>query len=202
VPKRNVEKKSQPGRLRIVAGIWRSRLVQIAAVPGLRPTAARIRETLFNWLAPRIPGARCLDLCAGTGALGLEALSRGAARCVFVEKSSQAAATLRANVASLAADGASILETDARSYLQRADGEAFDIVFLDPPFAAGLLPELCQLLDAGTLLARNARIYIEEERAAEICELPANWQVLKTSNAGNVRYSLAEAGRDDSRTDQ
>lgn len=198
--KRNVETKSPTGRLRIVAGNWRSRLLQIAAVPGLRPTAARIRETLFNWLAPRISGARCLDLCAGTGALGLEALSRGAAHCVFVEKSAPAVATLRANAAMLKASGASIHAMDARDYLRQASDTQFDIVFLDPPFAAGLLPELCRLLDAAALLADDARVYIEEDRASAACELPAHWQVLRTANAGNVRYSLVNAGRNASRT--
>jgi 16S rRNA (guanine966-N2)-methyltransferase len=200
LPKRNAEKKSQPGRLRIVAGIWRSRLLQIAAVPGLRPTSARIRETLFNWLAPRISGARCLDLCAGTGALGIEALSRGAAHCVFVEKSGPAVASLRANIASLAAENASVQAMDARRFLQQYSEEPFDIVFLDPPFSAGLLPDLCQLLDGGTMLADDARLYIEEDRAAATCELPASWRVLKTANAGNVRYSLVDSGKRTSRT--
>src|SRR5210317_748781 len=99
-------KKPRPGRLRIVAGKWRSRLLDIADVPGLRPTSERIRETLFNWLAPTIQGARCLDLFAGTGALGLEALSRGAAETVFVEKSAAACSTLKKNIASLDGSGA------------------------------------------------------------------------------------------------
>lgn len=200
MPKRKEEKNSRPGRLRIVAGIWRSRLLQIAVVPGLRPTPARVRETLFNWLAPRINGSRCLDLCAGTGALGIEALSRGAAHCVFVEKSAPAVATLRVNIATLGASGSSVYALDARQYLQQQGGEPFDIVFLDPPFAAGLLPELCRLLDSGTMLARDARIYIEEDRAAPACKLPASWQVIKSANAGNVRYSLIDAGDSASRT--
>jgi 16S rRNA (guanine966-N2)-methyltransferase len=200
LPKRNAEKKSQPGRLRIVAGNWRSRLLEIAAVPGLRPTSSRIRETLFNWLAPRLSGAHCLDLFAGTGALGLEALSRGAAHCVFIEKSPLAVATLRANAAKLAASGASIHSMDARSYLQQPDAGPFDIVFLDPPFAANLLPELCRLLDAAAVLAPDARVYIEEDRATDACELPPHWQVLKTANAGNVRYSLVATGRRTART--
>lgn len=200
MPKRNAEKKSQPGRLRIVAGNWRSRLLEIAAVPGLRPTSARIRETLFNWLTPRINGAHCLDLCAGTGALGLEALSRGAAQCVFVEKSTLAVATLRTNIAQLAATGASIHTIDARSYLQQPGAGPFDIVFLDPPYAANLLPELCRLLDAAAMLTDDARVYIEEDRATAACELPPQWQVLKTANAGNVRYSLVATGRGIART--
>ncbi len=200
MPKRNEEKNSRPGRLRIVAGIWRSRLLQIAVVPGLRPTPARIRETLFNWLAPRINGSRCLDLCAGTGALGIEALSRGAAHCVFVEKSAPAVATLRANLATLKANGTSVLAMDARDYLQQQGGGPFDIVFLDPPFADGMLPLLCRLLESGTMLTNDARIYIEEDRAAAACELPPSWQVLKTANAGNVRYSLVDTGTRASRT--
>ena len=195
MPKRNAEKKSQPGRLRIVAGNWRSRLLQIAAVPGLRPTSARTRETLFNWLQSRVAGTRCLDLCAGTGALGIEALSRGAAHCVFVEKSAPAVTMLRSNIATLKASGATVHAMDAQQYLRQQGEEAFDIVFLDPPFAAGMLPELCRLLERGTMLADNARIYIEEDRATAACELPASWQVLKSANAGNVRYSLVDSGK-------
>ena len=119
------KKKSQTGQLRIVAGNWRSRLLQIADVPGLQPTSIRIRETLFNWLAPRIHGAKCLDLCAGTGALGLEALSRGASRVVFVERSAVAAKYLDLNIASLGASGAEIHNVDAAKYLQESPVEAF-----------------------------------------------------------------------------
>jgi len=188
--KRKTDNKSQPGRLRIVAGNWRSRLLEIADVPGLRPTSLRIRETLFNWLAPRIPGTRCLDLFAGTGALGLEALSRGAASCDFVEKSSIAAATLRSNIAALKAESASVHVTTAEEYLRQAHGKTFDLVFLDPPFAAEMLPEICRLLAAGGLLAEDARVYIEEDRQQPALELPDKWQVLKSKTAGNVRYSL------------
>ncbi len=192
--KRNAENKTQPGRLRIVAGNWRSRLLEIADVPGLRPTSARIRETVFNWLAPRIAGARCLDLFAGTGALGLEALSRGAADCVFVEKSTKATQTLRANITTLQAENAVVHETNAVRFLQQAGDARFEIVFLDPPFAADILPDLCTRLEESSLLADNARIYIEEDRNQPELELPEPWQVLKTKNSGNVRYSLLDAG--------
>lgn len=185
------KKKSQPGQLRIVAGNWRSRLLQIAEVPGLRPTPARIRETLFNWLAPKIHGARCLDLCAGTGALGLEALSRGAEAVVFVEKSTVAAASLKKNIAALNATGAEVLIVDARNYLARDNPRAFDIVFLDPPFADELHDELCRLLSERGWLATDARIYIESERGQPAPRLPQGWQVLKSKTAGNVRYVLA-----------
>lgn len=185
------QKSPQAGRLRIVAGIWRSRLLQIADVPGLRPTSERIRETLFNWLAPRIPGARCLDLCAGTGALGIEALSRGAAELVFVERSAAATKTLRGNLASLGGTGAEVLSLDARRYLAGSAAKPFDIVFLDPPFKADLHDELCRLLAQQSWLAGDARIYIEMDKdQPELC-LPEGWQVLKNKTAGKVRYLLA-----------
>ncbi len=192
--KRIAENKTQPGRLRIVAGNWRSRLLEIADVPGLRPTSARIRETVFNWLAPRVAGARCLDLFAGTGALGLEALSRGAAACVFVEKSTKAANTLRTNIATLAAENAVVHETSDVKYLQQGNAAAFELLFLDPPFAAEMLPDVCGLLEQSSVLADSARIYIEEDRDQPELKLPERWQVLKTRNSGNVRYSLLAAG--------
>ena len=183
-------KKSQPGRLRIVAGKWRSRLLHIADVPGLRPTSERIRETLFNWLTPSLAGARCLDLFAGTGALGLEALSRGAVESVFVESSPQAIATLQENVAELNAADAIIHHGDAFAFLQREGAGKFDIVFLDPPFAADTLEDLCRLLAESAVLAAGARIYIEEDRARPEVLLPKGWDMIKSKTAGNVRYSL------------
>ena len=183
-------KKSPPGRLRIVAGNWRSRLLDIADVPGLRPTSERIRETLFNWLAPRIEGARCLDLFAGTGALGLEALSRGAAATVFVEKSALAVGVLKSNVEKLSAEGATICEADAFRYLRQIPVKSFDIVFLDPPFAADMLEELCRLIAERHVLADGARVYLERGVATIEPELPAGWEVLHGKIAGQVRYSL------------
>ena len=159
-------------------------------MPGLRPTSERIRETLFNWLAPHIAGARCLDLFAGTGALGLEALSRGAASATFVERSKPAVATLRRNVMALGADNATVLEADALEYLRRSGSESFDVVFLDPPFAADYLGETCRLLDEGSLLAPGAHVYIEEDRERPAVELPPGWQAARSKEAGNVRYSL------------
>jgi 16S rRNA (guanine966-N2)-methyltransferase len=189
--KKTDKRKPQVGQLRIVAGNWRSRLLQIADVPGLRPTSERIRETLFNWLAPSIHGARCLDLCAGTGALGIEALSRGAAELVFVERSSVATKVLKSNIASLAATNAEVLNLDARNYLGASSVQPFNIVFLDPPFQAELHAELCRLLQEQGWLAGDARVYIEMDRnQPEIC-LPESWQVLKNKTAGNVRYMLA-----------
>ncbi|MEJ2435794.1 MAG: RsmD family RNA methyltransferase, partial [Pseudolabrys sp.] len=116
--RRNKKHRSPAGRLRIVAGNWRSRLLEIADVEGLRPTAERIRETLFNWLAPTLPGSRCLDLYAGTGALGVEALSRGADEVVFVERHPVAVRQLQANIATLGADDAEVIGKDALEYLR------------------------------------------------------------------------------------
>ena len=185
------KKKSQSGQLRIVAGNWRSRLLQIADVPGLRPTSERIRETLFNWLAPGIHGARCLDLCAGTGALGLEALSRGAGELVFVERSAVAFRTLESNIALLGGTNAEVLNVDAREYLLGPITKPFDIVFLDPPFAADLYDELCRLLTEQRWLADGARIYIEMDKDQPELLIPSGWQVLKNKTAGKVRYRLA-----------
>jgi len=185
--------KSQRGRLRIVAGIWRSRLLQIADVPGLRPTAERIRETVFNWLTPHVAGARCLDLFAGTGALGLEALSRGAADALFIEASAKAASTLQRNIATLEADKATVCQADALKYLLAPGADQFDIVFLDPPFADELLGDLCKLLDDSSILAADALVYIEEDRAKPKVVLPRGWETLRTKNAGNVRYSLVKS---------
>jgi len=190
--KRKKTGKSQPGRLRIVAGNWRSRLLEIADVPGLRPTSERIRETLFNWLAPRIQGAQCLDLFAGTGALGLEALSRGAGSTIFVEKSALAARKLIENIEALDVSGANVLQMDARTYLREEATGPFDIVFLDPPFAADALEELCRLLQRQALLATDALIYIEQDRARPEVELPPGWQKTKNKTAGNVRYMLVQ----------
>jgi 16S rRNA (guanine966-N2)-methyltransferase len=187
----NARPESPPGRLRIVAGKWRSRLLDIADAPGLRPTSERIRETLFNWLAPHINGARCLDLFAGTGALGLEALSRGASSTVFVEKARKAAAALEHNVAALGADGADVRHADAFDFLRQCESQSFDIVFLDPPFVADALDELCRLLNQEGVLADGCLVYLEQDRSRPAVHLPDSWQLLKSKTAGNVRYSLA-----------
>ena len=187
-------KKTPAGRLRIVAGNWRSRLLEIADVPGLRPTSERVRETLFNWLAPRIEGARCLDLFAGTGALGLEALSRGATSVVFVESSRRAATVLEQNARSLDTSGAVIRHGDALEYLKTADPDSFDIVFLDPPFAASLLEETCKAIESSGIVVAGGLVYLEQDRTQSLPALPANWVTVKDKAAGQVRYSLVSIG--------
>ncbi len=187
--------KSQAGRLRIVAGNWRSRLLDIADVDGLRPTGERIRETLFNWLAPTIGGARCLDLFAGTGALGLEALSRGASDVVFVEQSAIAARQLRTNIDLLDASGANVLQQDAMGFLKSRPGQRFDVVFVDPPFALDAIEETCRLLAATGHLSDDALVYLEDDRSRDEPDLPEGWQVLKNKTTGNVRYMLVQVTR-------
>ncbi len=187
-------KKPRPGRLRIVAGKWRSRLLDIADLPGLRPTSERVRETLFNWLAPSIQGARCLDLFAGTGALGFEALSRGAAQVVFVDNSRRATKAIGNSAKMLDAAGAVIHCGDATEYVRNARAASFDIIFLDPPFADDRLGELCGQIDACGILAPGGRIYVEQDRARPGTRLPDRWRVLKDRTAGNVRYMLVEPG--------
>lgn len=185
---------SPPGRLRIVAGKWRSRLLKVDDVQGLRPTPERIRETLFNWLGPGIAGCRCLDLFAGTGALGLEALSRGAASVDFVEKSRRAAASLQKACAELDAAGARVHTVDAFTYLAGRPEATFQLVFLDPPYADDSVAELCRLLDQGQWLAAGATVYFEQEKTQVPPELPNGWSVTHQKEAGQVRYSLATTG--------
>ena len=180
-----------PGRLRIVAGKWRSRLLQIIDEPELRPTSERIRETLFNWLLPMTEGARCLDLFAGTGALGIEAMSRGAGQVVFIEKSAALVAGIRKNLAELNATNVEVSQRDAMDYLRNADPQPFDIVFLDPPFDTELLSEACSLLQENGWLSANAMVYLEQGNDKEKPALPDGWIVSHEKVAGKVSYSLA-----------
>jgi len=164
--------------------------VRVAGEPELRPTSERIRETLFNWLASVIEGSVCLDLFAGSGALGFEALSRGAARVQFVERSAPVAAALRNSIDTLGAANADIVEGDALDWLRCAGPQAFDIVFLDPPFADDNYEELCRLLEERHWLATDAQVYLEQNRDQSVPALPQGWQINKEKYAGNVRYSL------------
>lgn len=150
-----------------------------------------MRETLFNWLAPVLPGARCLDLYAGTGVLGIEALSRGAVEVLFLERVPAVARQLEHSLAALAADGARLITADAEAFL-RGVPSVFDVVFLDPPYGTALT-DLCTLL-AGGWLAPQARIYLEWNRKQSPPELPENWRLLRDKTAGQVRFALAERG--------
>jgi len=178
-------------QLRVIGGQWRSRKLKFPAVPGLRPTPDRVRETLFNWLAPVLNGARCLDLFAGSGALGIEALSRGAAHVVFIDADAQATKTLRENLRLLQTDTAEVLTADALCWLQQIPSDSFDIVFLDPPFGQSCLSPVCQALENGAFLRARAMIYLESERHSPLVFPPA-WALLKDKTAGQVHYCLAQ----------
>jgi 16S rRNA (guanine966-N2)-methyltransferase len=177
------------GEVRIIGGAWRSRRLAFPASDGLRPTPDRVRETVFNWLAPYLPGAACLDLFAGSGAFGYEALSRAAARAVLVEKRLEVVAALRLNREQLKAEHADIVHADAADFL-RGPAAEFDIVFLDPPYANGLLAPCMRLLEAHGWLKPNAFIYLEAPEG-EVPPLPATWQLVRSKTAGQVGYHLA-----------
>ena len=180
--------------VRIIGGGWRGRRINFPDIPGLRPTPDRVRETLFNWLQNDIVGARCLDLFAGSGALGLEALSRGAAEAVFVEQSTAAARAVRSKPSSGSMPGGQrngrVVEMGAARFL-RAPAAPFDIVFLDPPFGSNALADYVPLLDTGNWLNMGGLVYLENEKTAGAPPLPAHWELLKSKSAGEVGYHLA-----------
>ncbi|HET6434695.1 MAG TPA: 16S rRNA (guanine(966)-N(2))-methyltransferase RsmD [Xanthomonadaceae bacterium] len=176
------------GTVRIVGGAWRGTRLPVSDAPGLRPTSDRVRETLFNWLQFRLPGARVLDLFAGSGALGLEALSRGAREAVLVERDPRLAQVLRASVARLAAgDRAQVVQADALAWLRAPLHGRFDVVFLDPPFAAGLWDSALQLLPPW--LAEDAWLYVEAPLDAAPAT-PDGWMPHREGRTREVRYAL------------
>lgn len=177
------------GQIRIIGGLWRGRKLPVLNSEGLRPTTDRIKETLFNWLMFDINQCRCLDLFAGSGSLGFEALSRGASQVIMVEKDHQVAQQLSQNLARLPQAPATVVNIDAVRYLA-SPATPFDLVLLDPPFHRELLPQVCQLLEEKGWLSVNAKIYIEREQAAEPLLLPPNWHLLKDKQAGQVTYQL------------
>lgn len=179
------------GQVRIIGGHWRGRRIPVPDVPGLRPTPDRIRETLFNWVQPIVAGARCLDLFAGSGALSLEALSRGAAEAVAVDNDATAVASLRRTATILEAEMLRVHQADANVYLARSP-YPFDLVFLDPPFASDLLPEIQSRLMAGWL-ADPAWIYLECAPGQDKA-LPTGWQEQRRKRAGDVVYRLVRSG--------
>ena len=176
--------------LRIIGGEWRGRRIRFPGEGGIRPTPDRVRETLFNWLMARVPGSRCLDLFAGSGALGLEALSRGAAHATFIERERRNVASLRETTALLAPGRSTVIEADALAWLA-GPPQSFDIVFLDPPFAAGVLVEATCLLEARGWLAADAYIYMEMPAKAVVPALPGGWESHRSGRAGAVGYHLA-----------
>ncbi|MFN9739038.1 MAG: 16S rRNA (guanine(966)-N(2))-methyltransferase RsmD [Pseudomonadota bacterium] len=190
-PQRRPFRPAAPGRVRIIAGRLRGSKLDVPDVIGLRPTADRVRETLFNWLMPVLPGARCLDLYAGTGALGIEAASRGAREVVLVERDRQATAALRGNLARLGVAAATVVEADALAFLS-GPARPFDVVFLDPPFAARAWSAAAAALVRGWL-APQARVYVESP-FDPVPAVPPDWDLQRELRAGVVRAALYRCG--------
>ncbi len=180
---------SQRAQLCIIGGQWRGRKLPFVSADGLRPTGDRIRETLFNWLQPELPGARCLDLFSGSGALGLEALSRGAASASLLELNAAAADCIRDNVHLLQCRQAEVITTDCLSWLQQARREPYQIVFIDPPFQLQLWQPVVEALERGQWLASEAAIYIETPRGLAL-SVPRDWRLHRQKQAGDVCYRL------------
>jgi 16S rRNA (guanine966-N2)-methyltransferase len=190
-PKTESQAAGSRNSVRIIGGGWRGRRISFPDVPGLRPTPDRVRETLFNWLQQHIVGARCLDLFAGSGALGLEALSRGAKELVFVEQAVAASRALQEQLTRLGGERrGQVVEMGAARYLRGA-AAPFDVVFLDPPFGRDALAEYMPLLDSGSWLKLGSLVYLENEKKAGAPVLPARWELLKSKSAGEVGYHLA-----------
>ena len=177
-------------QVRIIGGQWRSRKLTVPDAPGLRPTPDRVRETLFNWLAPYIQGARVLDAFAGSGALFLEALSRGASTGLALDLHAQAIHNLRSNLALLNCDNAEVLQANALDYLSHNATSGFDIVLLDPPFHQDLLIQTCQLLDSQQWLNDRAWVYTESEQSPSSLGAPSTWRLHREKHTGQVHYAL------------
>ena len=189
---RTAKRAANQSTLRIIGGQWRGRKLAFTPAEGLRPTTDRVRETLFNWLQNDIPGARCLDLFAGSGALGLEALSRGAARALLVEKSTIAAQQLEVHLHTLHCNDAAVVHLATEQFLQRGPGDAcYDVVFLDPPFGKGLIATCTKLLEEKNWLAPGARIYLESEHNLPATDIPDHWHIDREKTAGQITYRLA-----------
>ena len=179
------------GLVRIIGGKWRGRKLSIAPRPALRPSPDRVRETLFNWLNPYVDGARCLDLYAGTGVLGFEAVSRGAAHATLVDNDRTAIDFLTQHLDILNADNIEVIEGDARTWLRTARPAPFDIVFLDPPFGQGLLEASLAVLPNGWLKHR-AWVYLEAEKIPILHLAVAPWQLIRHGQTSQMQFALLE----------
>ncbi len=180
------------GQLRIIGGEWRSRQFSFPMAQGLRPTPNRVRETLFNWLAPYVEGAHVLDCFTGSGALFLEALSRGASSALALDSNSNAVASLRQILATLKCSNGQVLQANALQYLESQPATPYDLLFLDPPFSQDLLAPACALLEEKGWLAKDAWIYTESETAPSTLAMPGNWRLHREQKAGQVYYALWE----------
>lgn len=177
------------GQIRIIGGQWRGRKLPVPDIPGLRPTTDRVRETLFNWLAPDLVDAHCLDCFAGSGALGLEALSRYAGAATLIEMDKRAAGQLQKNLLTLQTSKAHVLQANTLEVLSKP-GQPHQIVFVDPPFRKGLLDETLSLLEQNGWLAESSLVYVESEVEAGMPAVPASWRLHREKVAGQVAYRL------------
>ncbi|TKB46240.1 16S rRNA (guanine(966)-N(2))-methyltransferase RsmD [Ferrimonas sediminicola] len=188
-PKSRTSPQGGSGQVRIISGRFRGRKLPVADLQGLRPTTDRVRETLFNWLQGDTQDAKVLDCFAGSGALGLEALSRYAASVTLMELDKGAANQLKRNLATLGADNAKVIQGDSRTLLLQG-GEPQDLVFVDPPFRQGLVAPVLELLEQGNWLTNRALIYVETESELGLEGVPPHWTLLKEKVAGQVAYRL------------
>lgn len=188
---RRPAEKSRAGSVRIIGGRWRGRRLPVADLPGLRPSGDRGRETLFNWLQQVIEGARCADLFAGTGALGLEAASRGAGEVVLIENSKPVAAVLRRSIDALGAERVSLVEGDALDWLSRCPPRSLDVVFIDPPFGTGLAERALEALDRNGCLAPAGLVYLERH-VAENPPAAAGFLTARERRVGDVLIQLLQ----------
>jgi 16S rRNA (guanine966-N2)-methyltransferase len=177
-------------QVRIIGGEWRGRKLHFPQSPAIRPTPDRVRVTVFNWLQQQLAGKRCLDLFTGSGALGFEALSRGAREVVFVDTDSDAIRHVVQMLQTLRCDRARAVQMDATTFLAQPP-EPFDVVFLDPPFSERILPRLCTLLESRGWLAPGAFVYLEDAAASGELVLPDGWTLHRSKRAGEVGYHLA-----------
>ncbi|AUI66921.1 MULTISPECIES: 16S rRNA (guanine(966)-N(2))-methyltransferase RsmD [Glaesserella] len=192
---RNSTQSRPTGEVRVIAGLWRGRKLPVLNAEGLRPTTDRVKETLFNWLMMDIAGSRCLDCFAGSGSLGIEALSRQAQAVTFLEKFADAANQLKKNLVSLKTENGKVIHTDSLQFLaQQNSAEPFDIVFVDPPFHQGFVPQVLAYLAQNGWLAENALIYVETEKNHPPLDLPKHWQIVKEKTAGQVVSRLVRVG--------
>jgi len=180
---------ARKNEIRIIAGRWRGRRLRFPPAAGLRPTPGVVRETLFNWLQTEVAGARCLDLYAGSGALGFEAASRGAAEVVQVEANPRVVRSLAENSRRLQAGQVTVVRAEVGRFLRRPPPAAFDLVFLDPPFGRGEVADCCRALEDGGWLAPDARVYVEAE-SDWLPEVPENWRPLRHKRVGEVGCHL------------
>ena len=193
VNKRPPISRQKSNQFRVIAGEHRGRVLTFPEVEGLRPTPDRVRETLFNWLQLSIAGASCLDLFAGSGALSIEACSRGASQVLSVELSSDAINSLKNNLEKLELDNINTLQSDALSWLNQVkESESFDIIFLDPPYSLKLLPELISKIEEQGLLAEQGFVYLENNSPLEELELPDDWLLKKSKKAGQVYFGICQ----------